>query len=1652
MSIFTRLPLALPIAIGIVAANLISANFALGQTANDHIPAYTDGFLFGANPGYTPGFTDEQLADLAAGDPAQNVPGVGVNSFRPGLTEDFLEYWGYDIRVATFQHYATLGMKNHTALVGFPAPAHRDPAFHCPSHQSELFADMYLPIFDGGANGTPVNDANPAAVYFWKMTTRYKPYVRFWEIWNEPGFDYTYLHGYLLPGSPGNWWDADPDPCDYKLRAPIQHYVRLLRIAYEVIKSVDNQAIVLCGGVGYPSFLDAILRNSDNPDGGKITPAFPLRGGAYFDAIGYHSYPHFDSSTRTYNDTTNQFDYFRHSDGAAEGISVVKNRFVPVLKKWGYDGATFPEKLWLVTEVNVPRREWPQFQMGGDTLQRNFAIKAAVQCMKENFAAMHIYALSENQTEAQATFEFDQMGLYKKLDAANGNAQTRNAAGIAYRTASQILQGKTFDKAKTAALNLPASIGGGSFFDKKSGRQTLVLWAKTKIDRSENASATFTLPGVPGEKWLRRDWNFAETHALASLPGGTTVALNATPVFLTEPGMIASTLTGCAPLTVNFQQCCQLFSTEVPKWHFDGGNPSNAFDVGAVNVVFEQPGDHWVTFQTVLFSDSTHVIREEKWLVHVEGLPSANFSAEVSGGLVRFKNLSGAATSILWDFGDGTTSTEQNPTHVFYDDGNFTVTLTATNQCGGRSFSTTYAIDAATTTNIGLTADEFATPFNRPFRPGAILRFVNGWSDEQLADVAAGNVLENLPGAGVRTGRFVMPQYFFDFWGYDIRAATFQHYANLDLRENLAVLGFPNADARDQYPYCPTDKSVIFKDLYKDIWDGGLNGTPVNEANPYAKYVWETVRQYRDFVEFWQVYDAPDFELAGKHGWLPPGEPNNWWDFDPDPCDISLFAPVETYVRMLRITYEIVKTLDPQAFVVVGGIGYTSFLDAVLRNTDNPDAGKIHARYPKKGGAFFDAVGFNHYPYVDGSTSYYDQNLGHIVYQRHSDAAAAGIFAAKTKFENVLAAHGFGSAKPAKRWLVTEANAPRVQFGDYFGGPVAQRNYLVKALVEAMASGFTLFNVNNLNETKPPGTATDPNEAMGLYEFADGTTPYNMVLTDEGKAFKTTSELLYTTSFDPVRTQLLALPVGVAGYAFKDLQGKFVYVLWAKTSVDLSEAASATYSFPTGLAISQLFRKGWDWGVSHAQTTISPLQIPLDGSPVFLTESATPAALPLAAFEADTLRGCAGLTVHFTDKSANGQTRKWDFPGGQPSSSTAANPTVFYPTAGNFPVTLTVTNSVGSHAATVPDFVKILDKPHASFGFTVDAQIVHFQNLTSPNPDSLKWLLPGGEVVQAWNWDKYFFFNGNYPVSLVVFNQCGSDTLTKIVQVGTKPVANYLLTLPAKCGEYHAYVLDLSGSSPDKLEWFAPGGSPSYSTDFQQTVQYPGPGTYSISLVASNQFGADTLAKTFTLTNAVYSNLSPKICPSDTFSLGGQTFTLADPTGEVKFPGGSVQGCDSIVRVELQFLNPSFSAIYDTIQPGQGVQFCGSTVSAPGSYACVLENQFGCDSTVTLHLAVVSATTSPGDFAGSLRAFPNPFSENLTVEFELADGQNLTLELALPTGQVLRLPIAIGMIDNQFFAAGQHRLNLALLGLPAGAFWVVLRGGKTVGRVLVVKQ
>jgi len=518
--------------LSLIFSSSLLLNGQVNYTANDINDPYTGGFRAGVNPGYHGSNWDNTtLAALAAGNPAAGVQGVGVKALRGTLPEGIGLQYEYTTFTSNYDLFYGLGMEDNTVFVGFAADIHRDPNEYCDGIQTDMFDNLYEPIWDNGENGTPVNDNNYYALYLYNVMQAIGHRVKFWEIWNEPGFDFSGAKGWLPPGAPGNWWENEPDPCDYKLRAPVFHYIRTLRISYEVIKTLSPDDYVVMSGIGYNSFLDVILRNTDNPDQGKVTDEFPLRGGAYFDIAGFHAYPHIDGSTRYYDNDIQGFVYTRHSDAAINGLLETQEERYQILKSYGYDNTPYPEKGWTITEINVPRQAFGQY-FGGDQLQINYLSKLIVASMQNGIHQTHIFDMAEKEYFDEQEDSFDAMGLYEKLEDIMPFEQVITNGGISYRTTSDFLFGTTFDESKTNLMNLPDDIGGGAF-KKPNGEYVYSLWAKTSIDQSEFASDSYSFPSSFGiNNFNKKTWDFSETGSSTTI-GRTNIQLTGTPIFLT---------------------------------------------------------------------------------------------------------------------------------------------------------------------------------------------------------------------------------------------------------------------------------------------------------------------------------------------------------------------------------------------------------------------------------------------------------------------------------------------------------------------------------------------------------------------------------------------------------------------------------------------------------------------------------------------------------------------------------------------------------------------------------------------------------------------------------------------------------------------------------------------------------------------------------------------------------------------------------------------------------------------------------------------------------------------------------------------------------------------------------------------------------------
>jgi len=177
--------------------------------------------------------------------------------------------------------------------------------------------------------------------------------------------------------------------------------------------------------------------------------------------------------------------------------------------------------------------------------------------------------------------------------------------------------------------------------------------------------------------------------------------------------------------TVSFTD--QTTGGEMPytyAWDFgDGGsstsqNPSHTYTAA---------GSFDVTL-TVTDAQDPPVQDSQTYTVHVWASPVASFTASPMSGAaplaVTFTDTStagapngGAITGWSWDFGDGGTSTAQNPSHTFTAVGTYTVKLTVTDANGCMHY-TTHDIDATAEPGFTVNKKVLAPHDSDPAEPG----------------------------------------------------------------------------------------------------------------------------------------------------------------------------------------------------------------------------------------------------------------------------------------------------------------------------------------------------------------------------------------------------------------------------------------------------------------------------------------------------------------------------------------------------------------------------------------------------------------------------------------------------------------------------------------------------------------------------------------------------------------------------------------------------------------------------------------------------------------------------------------------------------------------------------------------------------------------
>ena len=146
------------------------------------------------------------------------------------------------------------------------------------------------------------------------------------------------------------------------------------------------------------------------------------------------------------------------------------------------------------------------------------------------------------------------------------------------------------------------------------------------------------------------------------------------------------------PFTVKFSDA-SIGSPTAWLWSFPGGTPATSTE-SSPSVTYQTAGDYMATLKVTNAQGVNTVAKQ----THVAAMtnPTAVYNFTKNGGTVTFVNTSVQAEQYMWNFGDGTTSTEANPTHTYAQNGTYFVLLSAMNGCGSSVLQKTVSITNTT--------------------------------------------------------------------------------------------------------------------------------------------------------------------------------------------------------------------------------------------------------------------------------------------------------------------------------------------------------------------------------------------------------------------------------------------------------------------------------------------------------------------------------------------------------------------------------------------------------------------------------------------------------------------------------------------------------------------------------------------------------------------------------------------------------------------------------------------------------------------------------------------------------------------------------------------------------------------------------------------
>ncbi len=844
---------------------------------------------------------------------------------------------------------------------------------------------------------------------------------------------------------------------------------------------------------------------------------------------------------------------------------------------------------------------------------------------------------------------------------------------------------------------------------------------------------------------------------------------------------------------------------------------------------------------------------------------TANFSADPRKGMtpltVNFTNRSGAGLDkFAWNFGDTSTSSDENPVHTYAKPGLYTVTLTAEGSAGSATEAKAEYIQVLE--RPALNAD-FDADVTSGIAPLAVKFTDKSQSDEEIASWAWNfgdgetssdqNPSHTYAGAGKYAVTLTIEA------GGDVDTITKTQFITAIRKQDPLIVDFGADPRAGLAPLTVNFFDTSVGETTKWAWDFGDNETSDEQA---PSHVYKDKGNYTvkltvtgpdgedtiERVDYISVFEeqAPiaDFIADKTAGFAPLdvsftdmsiGNVDSWiWDFGDGSTKNFEQNPSHEYKQDGFFTV----SLNVSGPVGSNDVVKTSFITilpeppVVADFTAVPVSGFAPLKVNFTDASIGDAASWA-WEFGDGASSS-EQNPAH-------EYTKEGFFTVK------LTASGKSGSDVKERVNfihVRESAAPTANFA---GDP---RLGLVP--LEVKFSDLSTGNPNSWlwdfgdGEKSSDRNPTHEYTKKGLFSV-------ELTVTND-KGDDTERKINYINASD-------SLPKPVAEFEASPISGAApLIVQFTDKSTPIGGLSGWIWDFGDGSLKSSeqnpnhIYQNEGVYGVKLTVNNPAGSSIEEKTNLIKVTSAADLVA-PKAEFEGSPLTGLPPLKVKFTDKSTptNGIAGwEWNFGDGEVISA-EQNPTHEYKNPGIFNVSLKVNNAKGSSLEKKSAYVTVFDSAPPIADFIADPKTgrapleVKFRDTSlSANP------------LESWTWDfgdtsqsdeqhpTHTYKNeGFYNVMLTVSNADGVDDEKKINFIFVKnedgPKADFEASPVTGVPPLKTQFTDKSKGKITRWLWsFGDGGS---SEDENPSHFYEVPGVFSVTLAVSGPNGTDSLTR-----------------------------------------------------------------------------------------------------------------------------------------------------------------------------------------------------------------